>query len=144
MCSIGLVEWLTKMAHVFIRKNALLWSLTRSGPQDWSPRLTSIYVQSSASIRTTCPSQCAMFVYDTVWEATFTYLYLCGITGAGIILEPRNGSFWKTDHFGTQRKRKRDCSLTPVLRIILEHTTFDSASKASIAGENERFVRDFL
>ena len=61
--------------------------------------------------------------------------------GHRIILEPRNGSFWNPDHFGTQRKRKtlRDCSLTPVLRIILEHTCFGSASKASFASENERF-----
>ena len=63
------------------------------------------------------------------------------------------GSFWnpETDHFGTriiwnteEKKTLRDCSLTPVSRIILEHTSFGSASKASFASENERFVRDFL
>ena len=42
-----------------------------------------------------------------------------------IILE--HGPFWNTE----EKKTLRDCSLTPVSRIILEHTSFGSASKAS-------------
>ena len=56
-----------------------------------------------------------------------------------IILE--RGSFWNTE----EKKTLRGCSLPPVSRIILEHTSFGSASKTSFASlQNERFIPDFL
>ena len=78
------------------------------------------------SVKTNCERDKKLPIYIYMW-----------LLGTRIIFEPRNGSFWNTE----EKKTLRDCSLTPVSRIILEHTSFGSASKAS---ENERFVRDFL
>ena len=57
------------------------------------------------------------------------------LLGTRIIFEPRNGSFWNTE----EKKTLRDCSLTPVSRIILEHTSFGSALKASFVSQKCAF-----
>ena len=62
------------------------------------------------------------------------------VEGTRIILEPRNGSFWNTDHLEHRGKEN-----SPGLQSdtsFADHfgTSFGSASKASFASENERFV----